>query len=99
MSRLVLPLTTIVALIATAMMFAPIGAAQHGADQYLFGKDANVDKPIHGSLQVYGGNAYIHAPINGDLLVIGATSLSPILARSPATWSTAAATSSVPRDG
>jgi len=53
------------------MMFAPIGAAQHGADQYLFGKDANVDKPIHGSLQVYGGNAYIHAPINGDLLVIG----------------------------
>ena len=71
MSKIVLPLMTIAALIVSAMMFAPIGAAQHGADQYLFGKDANVDKPINGSLQIYGGNAYVHAPISGDLLVIG----------------------------
>jgi len=74
MSRLVLPITTLVALIATAMMFAPIGHArgsQHAGDQYLFGKDANVDKAVDGSLQVYGGNAYVHAPISGDLLVIG----------------------------
>lgn len=63
---------TIAALIVTAMMFAPLGAAQHAAgDQFLFGKDADVATPLNGSLQIYGGNAYIHAPVNGDLLVIG----------------------------
>src|ERR1051326_7746881 len=73
MSRIVLPVTTLVALIALAMMFAPIGSARSSqrGDQYLFGQDANVDKPVDGSLQVYGGNAYVHAPVSGDLLVIG----------------------------
>ena len=73
MSKIVLSLTTVVALIVSAMLFAPLGIAraQHDHDQYLFGKDANVDKPINGSLQIYGGNAYIHAPISGDLFVIG----------------------------
>ena len=74
MSRIVLPIVTLIALISTAMMFAPIGAArssQRSGDQYLFGKDANVDKAVDGSLQVYGGNAYVRAPISGDLLVIG----------------------------
>jgi len=73
MSRIVLTVTTLVALIALAMMFAPIGSARSSqlGDQYLFGRDANVDKPVDGSLQVYGGNAYVRAPISGDLLVIG----------------------------
>ena len=74
MSKLVLSIATLFALIVTAMMFAPIGSArgtQRGGDQYLFGKDANVDRAVSGSLQVYGGNAYVHAPVSGDLLVIG----------------------------
>jgi hypothetical protein len=73
MSKIVLPVTTIVALIALAMMFAPIGSARSSqrGDQYVFGKNANVDKPVDGSLQVYGGSARVSAPITGDLLVIG----------------------------
>ena len=73
MSKIILPVTTIVALIALAMMFAPIGSARSSqrGDQYVFGKNANVDKPVDGSLQVYGGSARVSAPITGDLLVIG----------------------------
>lgn len=74
MSKLILPITTLFTLIITAMMFAPIGSArssQRAGDQYLFGKDADITKPIDGSLQVYGGNARVQAPITGDLLVIG----------------------------
>jgi len=73
MSKIVLPLTTVLSLIVTAMLFAPLGiarSAQRG-DQYVFGKDADVAAPVNGSLQVYGGNVYVHAPITGDLLVIG----------------------------
>jgi len=73
MSKIILPVTTIVALIALAMMFAPIGSARSSqrGDQYVFGKNATVDKPVDGSLQVYGGSARVSAPITGDLLVIG----------------------------
>ena len=78
-ARLLVPLTTIAALAMIAMLVAPRGAegverstlpaATH--DRYLFGRDAVIDRPVHGNVQVYFGNIYVQSVIEGDLLVYG----------------------------
>jgi hypothetical protein len=72
--RLVVPLMTVTALIALALVVAPIGATgaeRLGSDTYVFGHDATINTPIKGSLQVYNGNVTVSSPIAGDLLVAG----------------------------
>lgn len=46
-------------------------AIQSGKDQHVFGRDAVIDAPVHGSVQVLGGSARVNNLIEGDLLVIG----------------------------
>ena len=79
MYRLVLRATTIVALLALALLCLPDGAigssvkaATHvtTADQYHFGSDATIDQPFHGNVQVYGGNVVVRSVIDGDLVVV-----------------------------
>ena len=78
-ARLLVPLTTIAAVVVIVMLLAPLGArgSEHapmqsiGRDQYLFGRDAVIDHPVNGNVQVYGGNVIVEAPIAGDLLVAG----------------------------
>ena len=78
-SRLLVPLTTIGAVVVIFMLVAPVRATGNeragmqsiGRDQYLFGRDGVVDQPVHGNVQVYGGNVVVEAPVAGDLLVVG----------------------------
>jgi hypothetical protein len=78
-ARLLVPLTTIAALTVVVMLVVPIGAIGNekqsmtsiGSDQYLFGRDGIVDRPVKGNVQVYGGNVFVQQPIEGDLLVVG----------------------------
>lgn len=72
--RLVVPLMTLTALIALIVVVAPTGATgaeRLGSDTYVFGRDARIDEPIAGSLQVYNGNVTVANAIAGDLLVAG----------------------------
>lgn len=72
--RLVVPLMTLTALIALSVVVAPTGATgaeRLGSDTYVFGRDARIDEPIAGSLQVYNGNVTVANAIAGDLLVAG----------------------------
>lgn len=79
MARLLVPLTSIAALTVLVMLVMPLGAVGNeraamrsiGNDQYLFGRDAVIDRPVKGNVQVYGGNIVVEAPISGDLLVAG----------------------------
>src|ERR1051325_3165865 len=80
-ARLLVPLTTIAALAAVAMLLLPRGAAggertpTHVAatspDPHPFGHDAIIEQPVHGNVQVYFGNIAVHNVIEGDLLVYG----------------------------
>src|SRR5437868_6290838 len=78
-SRLLVPLTTIGAVVVICMLFAPLGAKGNeraplesiGRDQYLFGRDGVIDHAVNGNVQVYGGNIVVEAPVSGDLLVVG----------------------------
>jgi hypothetical protein len=52
----------------------PAGTADH-ADQYFFGRDADISQPVRGNVQVYAGSVIVRQPIDGDLLVLGGTIL------------------------
>lgn len=70
--RLLVPLMTLTALIALLVVVMPTGATgaeRLGSDTYVFGRDARIDKPIAGSLQVYKGKVTVSDVIAGDLLV------------------------------
>lgn len=73
--RLLVPLMTLSALLALAMVIAPTGAIgaerRLGGDTYVFGHDAEIREPVQGSLQIYRGNVTIANVIAGDLLVAG----------------------------
>lgn len=72
--RLLIPLMAFTALIALAVVVMPnsaVGAERLGSDTYVFGRDAEITKPIAGSLQVYDGNVTVSNAIAGDLLVAG----------------------------
>lgn len=78
--RLILPL---MALTAVAVLFAAVlpreaTGEERGRgvtvsnDVYLF-EEGDIDKPVAGTVQVYGGKHFIREVIAGDLLVIGGT--------------------------
>lgn len=72
--RLVVPLmvlTTLISWIAVVIPTGAIGAERLGSDTYVFNKDARVDVPLAGSLQVYNGNVIVASAVAGDLLVAG----------------------------
>jgi hypothetical protein len=64
-------LTTLISFIAVVMPTGATGAERLGSDTYVFGKDARIDAPLAGSLQVYKGNVIVANAIAGDLLVAG----------------------------
>jgi preprotein translocase subunit SecG len=78
MFRLVRIFVPVAALLALTLLFIPDRArGSSGGMQtevttghYLFGQDAVVEKPVEGSLQVYGGNVFVHDAIHGDLVVL-----------------------------
>ena len=80
-ARLLIPLTSIAALAVVTMLLLPRGAAGDertpthltttSHDQYLFGRDAVIEQPVQGNVQVYFGNIDVHNVIEGDLLVYG----------------------------
>lgn len=76
MRKLVATIAIIAALVVTAMLAAPPGAAKvrpSRSGEYVFGRDAVIDHPVHGDVSVYGGSATISDVVDGDLLVFGDT--------------------------
>lgn len=79
--RLIMPLMSITAVFMLAMLLLPAGAAgdesaavaPNRADQYFFGRDADINQPVRGNVQVYAGSVTVRQPIDGDLLVLGGT--------------------------
>ena len=73
--HLLITSTTAAAILAIALIVAPVAPAGSGegpvTDQYAFGQDAVVTHPVTGNVQVIGGNADIREVIYGDLLVFG----------------------------
>ena len=72
--RLVIPLTSIAAIITLCMVVAPTSANERHAfskDLYVIGKSATISEPVDGSVQVYRGNVTVANVISGDLLVLG----------------------------
>lgn len=77
--RLVMFSTMAAALLAVLFVVRPAGAdaGAHPArettvdDQYVFGRDAQIDSPVAGGVQVLFGSAVVNAAIAGDLVVIG----------------------------
>lgn len=78
LATLLVPLTSVGAVIVLGMLLSPCGAvgeerpdAGERADKYFFGRNANVDQPVRGNVQVYGGSVNVASPIDGDLVVVG----------------------------
>jgi len=72
--RVGLILALIAATIVTAMIAAPSvksHRAAASANVVVFGRDATIDHPVHGDVQVYRGSANVSDVIDGDLLVFG----------------------------
>lgn len=77
--RIVASLTTLTAIVVLAMIILPGGAAgevearraAESGDRFVFGRNAVIDNPVSGSVQVYGGAADVREVIDGDLLVMG----------------------------
>lgn len=76
--RLVVPLIVVVALASLVLVFTPTGATGEerrgisaADDLYFVSESGAVDKPVKGTVQVYGANVEIRDVIAGDLLVIG----------------------------
>jgi hypothetical protein len=78
-SALLVPLTSIAALVVLAMLLIPGGAggqehAQPSAerhDRYVFGKDTTFSEAVHGNVQAYRGSVTIANVVDGDVLVLG----------------------------
>src|ERR1051326_9623545 len=74
-SRVVVVLTAVAATIVTALLAAPAAAPRHaggGGNVVVFGRDAVIDHPVRGDVQVYRGTATVRDVVDGDLLVFGA---------------------------
>jgi len=71
--RIAFVLLLIAATIVTAMIAAPATQTRVATkgNVVVFGRDANIDHPVHGDVQVYRGSATIHDVVDGDLLVFG----------------------------
>jgi hypothetical protein len=74
--RLVVPLTSIAAIVTLCMIVAPTSANERHAftnDVYIIGKSATLNERVDGSVQIYRGNVTVANVIAGDLLVLGGT--------------------------
>lgn len=71
--RLIVPLTTIAALVALFMVVSPTGARgdSRGEEAYFVNQNASIDRPVMGTVQMYGGTLLVNEVIAGDLMVIG----------------------------
>jgi hypothetical protein len=85
-ARIVLTLSTAAAIVALALLFGldvvdasagvretatATNASTHGDDVYFFGRDAKIETPVRGNVQVYAGNAVVDNVVGGDLVVFG----------------------------
>jgi hypothetical protein len=72
MRKLIAVIAIVAALLVTAMLAAPPDVAKarpSRTGEYVFGRNAVIDHPVHGDVQVYGGSATISDVVDGDLLV------------------------------
>jgi uncharacterized membrane protein len=71
--RVTMILVLIAATIVTAMIAAPSVRTHRAASAnvVVFGRDATIDHPVHGDVQVYRGSANVSDVVDGDLLVFG----------------------------
>lgn len=76
--RLFVSLLSTAAAIVVAIVLMPDRAAGNerlassaGSDRYYFGREADIARPVDGSVQIYGGNAVVREAVHGDLIVIG----------------------------
>lgn len=80
-ARLLMPLLSVAAVLLLTMLLLPAGASgdqnhvpvPDRADQYFFGRNADITAPVRGNVQVYAGSVTVRQPIDGDLLVLGGT--------------------------
>jgi len=63
----------LLSLIATVVPTNATGAERLTRDLYVFGRDAVIDQPVDGNVQVYRGNVTVSNVVRGDLLVLGGT--------------------------
>jgi len=73
--RLIVPLTTLAALLALFAVVMPAGAAgqSRGATERHVGENVVIDSPVVGTVEVYGGSVVVRENIQGDLFVVGAS--------------------------
>ncbi len=75
--RLLVPLMSVMALIALFWSVMPTGATgaerRLATDTYVYDEKVTVDEPVARNLQVYGGEVTVANAIAGDLFVVGST--------------------------
>jgi hypothetical protein len=73
--RLVLPLTTLAALVALFVVLSPTGASGQSrmTEKRFVNETVTLTEPVHGTVQSYGGALTVASEISGDLLVVGGT--------------------------
>ena len=73
--RLVVPLTVLAALFALIAVLLPTGAdgqlRRTTSDTHYVDENVTIDRPVDGTVQLYGGTLLVREVIAGDLLVIG----------------------------
>lgn len=71
--RLIVPLTTLAALLALFAVVLPTGASGQSrvSDHQYIGETVTIGEPVRGTVQAYGGALTVASEISGDLLVIG----------------------------
>ncbi|HVE73455.1 MAG TPA: hypothetical protein VNI54_18970 [Thermoanaerobaculia bacterium] len=71
--RLIVPLTTIAALIALFVVLSPTGASGQArtTEKHFVGETVTLSEPVVGTVQSYGGTLTVASEINGDLLIVG----------------------------
>lgn len=72
-SRVLVLLTAIAATLVTALLAAPAATLHHAGrgNVVVFGRNAVIDHPVMGDVQVYRGTATVRDVVDGDLLVFG----------------------------
>ena len=71
--RLIVPLTTLAALLALFAVMMPTGASGQSreATERHVGESVVIDRPVVGTVEVYGGSVVVRELIQGDLFVVG----------------------------
>src|SRR5205085_11587369 len=67
-------LAVVAAPLVPALLAAPAATPRHAGGRgnvIVFGRDATIDHPVNGDVQVYRGTATVRDVVGGDLLVFG----------------------------